>query len=101
MANIEAILLQADMEIQRTPQELCDWVDEEISELSGTDEGNRYGRSGKLLPKKLWEEIRPLGLFARWLYGFRIGIKCTPNLINDNYQGIIIMIKWDALLRFN
>lgn len=77
------------MALSRTPQELCDWVDSKTSELSATDEGKRYARSGALFPKKLWEEIRPLGLFARCHYGLRDGVKCTPNLANDNFDGKI------------
>lgn len=89
MSNIETILQRVDIEISRTPQELCDWVELKASELSETAEGKRYARSGVLLPKKLWEEIRPLGLFAHCLYGQRTDVKCTPNLTNDNYDGRI------------
>jgi hypothetical protein len=89
MSSIDTILQRADMEISRTPRELCDWVDSKASVLSETDEGKRYARSGALLPKKLWEEIRPLGLFALRLYGPEGGVKCTPNLTNDNYDGRI------------
>lgn len=77
------------METSRPPHALCDWVDAKTSLLSETEEGKRYARSGELLPKKLWEEIRPLGLFARCHYGLRGGIKCTPNLGNDNFDGKI------------
>jgi hypothetical protein len=76
------------MERSRTPRELCDWVDAKAAELSRTTEGKRYARSGALLPKKFWEEIRPLGLFALRRYGDK-GVRCTPNLTNDNYDGKI------------
>lgn len=61
MSHPETILNRADMELSRTPRELCDWVGAKAEELSKTAEGKVYARSGKLLPKKLWEEIRPLG----------------------------------------
>lgn len=89
MSSVETILERADMEISRTPQELCDWVDLKASELSQTVEGKRHARSGALLPKKLWEEIRPLGLFACHFYGQRTDVKCTPNLTNENFDGRI------------
>lgn len=89
MNNIETILQRPDMETSRTPQELYDWVSSKSSELSETAEGKRYARSGALLPKNLWEEIRPLGLFAHCLYGQRTDVKCTPSLTNDNYDGRI------------
>lgn len=89
MSNIETILQENDMKISRTPQGLCDWVNSKASELDKTPEGKSYARSGKQLPKKFWEEIRPLGLFACSLYGQRTDVKCTPNLTNENYDGII------------
>lgn len=71
MSGVKAILQRADMEVPRSPRELCDWVDSKSAALSQTKEGKDYARSGAILPKKLWEEIRPLGLFAhvrqRWL----------------------------------
>lgn len=89
MSSVDTILQRADMEMTRTPQALCDWVDSKASELSKTDEGKHYARSGALLPKKLWEEVRPLGLFALRRYGPRSDVKCTPNLTNNNYDGRI------------
>jgi hypothetical protein len=88
MNGVEAILQRADMEVPRSPRELCDWVDSKASELSQTKERKDYARSGAILPKKLWEEIRPLGLFALCRYGAE-GVMCTPNLSNDNYDGKI------------
>lgn len=88
MSAPETILNRADMELSRTPRELCDWVDSKAVELSKTKEGKAYARSGALLPKKLWEEVRPLGLFALCRYG-DTGVRCTPNLTNDNYDGKI------------
>lgn len=88
MNTVEAILQRADMEVPRNPRELCDWVNSKASELSQTKEGKAYARSGATLPKKLWEEIRPLGLFALSRYGVE-GVRCTPNLSNDNYDGTI------------
>lgn len=88
MSHPETILNRADMELSRTPRELCDWIDAKAAELSKTKEGKAYARSGALLPKKLWEEIRPLGLFARCRYGDK-DVRCTPNLTNDNYDGKI------------
>ena len=53
MSSVDTILQRADMEITRTPQELCDWVDSRALALSKTDDGKRFARSGALLPKKL------------------------------------------------
>lgn len=88
MSDIEVILQRTEMEVPRSPRDLIDWVDSKASELSQSEEGKRYARSGKLLPKKLWEEVRPLGLFALKRYG-PDGAACTSNLTNDNYDGKI------------
>lgn len=89
MNSVDTILQQTDMGVTRTPKELCDWVDAKTSALSETEEGKRYARSGARLPKKLWEEIRPLGIFTMRRYGPRGDVKCTPNLTNENYDGRI------------
>ena len=88
MSEIQCILNRSDMERTRSPRELCEWVDAKVSELGQTKEGKEYARSGAILPKKLWEEVRPLGLFAVLRYGPE-GVRCTPNLSNDNYDGKI------------
>jgi len=85
---VEDILQRSDMELSRSPRELCEWVDSKTSELSQTKEAKDYARSGKTLPKKFWEEVRPLGLFALCRYGAE-SVQCTPNLSNDNYDGKI------------
>lgn len=88
MSDPANILNATDMEQSRTPRELCDWVDSKAAEFSATQAAKDYARSGARLPKKLWEEIRPLALFSRCRYGDS-GVRCTPNLSNDNYDGKI------------
>jgi hypothetical protein len=88
MSDPADILNSTEMQRSRTPRELCDWVDSKAAEFSKTKEGKVYARSGARLPKKLWEEIRPLALFALCRYGDK-GVRCTPNLSNDNYDGRI------------
>ena len=92
MSPAKSILQCADMELPRSPGDLCDWVDSKAAELSKTKERKDYARSGAILPKKLWEEIRPLGLFALCRYGAE-GVNCTPNLSNDNYDAKIEFLK--------
>lgn len=89
MSRVENILKQADMEITRTPSELFVWVNKKTRELCQTKAGRQYARSGAWLSKKLWEEVRPLSLFAFQLYGSRDDMKCTPNLGDENFDGKI------------
>jgi hypothetical protein len=88
MNRVEDILQRPDMELSRSPQELCEWVDSKTFELSQTEKAKGYARSGATLPKKFWEEVRPLGLFALCRYGTE-SVQCIPNLSNDNYDGKI------------
>lgn len=89
MSSIDTILQASDMAVARTPSELCAWVNTKTMEISQTEEGKQYARSGASLPKKLWEEVRPLSLFAFQRYGSRAGVKCTPNLGSENFDGRI------------
>ena len=77
------------MEVTRTPSDLRDWVESKAKELCQTKEGRQYARSGESLPKKLWEELRPFGLFAFSRYRSRKDVRCTPNLGNENFDGRI------------
>lgn len=89
MRKVETILRQVDMEVARTPSDLRDWVESKAEELCQTKEGRQYARSGESLPKKLWEELRPFGLFAFFRYRSRKDVRCTPNLGNENFDGRI------------
>ncbi|MFN4289275.1 MAG: hypothetical protein ACK4E7_00175 [Permianibacter sp.] len=86
--SFDGFLQIGDMEQSRSPYHLCAWVDSKLAELCKTPEGIKLLRSGKLLPKKLLEEIRPFSLFALSVYGNE-RVLCTSNLSNDNYDGKI------------
>lgn len=76
------------METPRTPEELCAWVERKTSALSETKETRRFARTARL-PKKLWEEIRPLCLFGHHLYAKSDAVKCRPKLGNQSYDATI------------
>ncbi|MDP3786737.1 MAG: hypothetical protein Q8R05_04205 [Candidatus Omnitrophota bacterium] len=83
------ILKHEEFEIMRTPAALKAWVDAKCEELGATPEAKAYARSGAQLPKKLYDEVCPLALFAWCEFGNRDDVKVTPNLNNDNYDGVI------------
>lgn len=83
------ILKHEELEVMRTPAALKAWVDAKCEELGATPEAKAYARSGAQLPKKLYDEVRPLALFAWREFGNRDDVKVTPNLNNDNYDGVI------------
>lgn len=81
------LLDASEMIKRRTPAELVAWVDEQCERLSSSPEAKSYARSGARLPKKFYEEIRPLALFARSEFDDRPGIYVTPSISNDNFDG--------------
>lgn len=85
---IEKILNKGDMCLPRTPHDLSEWVLCKSDEMSATHEARLYARSGKMLPKKFWEEIRPLSLFASLVYGKRKDILFTPNIGNEDFDAL-------------
>ena len=87
---LENILTESEMELSRTPLALSEWVNKKSEELSASRESKIYARSGKKLPKKFYEEIRPLSLFASRMYDNREDIKLKPNLGNEEFDAVII-----------
>ncbi len=95
--NGSKILKHKEFEVTRTPAALKEWVDARCVELGATPEAKAYARSGALLPKKLYDEVRPLALFAWREFGNRDNVKVTPNLNNDNYDGVITVYGQPSL----
>ena len=87
--NLERILSEEEMGRDRCPDDLFSWVEMKAEELSSTKELKEFSRSGKRLPKKLWEEIRPFALFSKARYSAHDHVICKPNLGNENYDGVI------------
>jgi hypothetical protein len=69
--------------------DLLAWVNEKCEELGSTPETKKYARSGAYLPKKFYNEVRPLALFAWHEFCNHPNILVTPNLNNDNFDGVI------------
>ena len=83
------ILDRSDMERPRSPSELFAWVTAKCDELGATPEAKAFARSGALLPKKFYEEVYPLALFAQHEFGGRDAVLVQPNFDNDNFDGRI------------
>ncbi len=83
------LLTQSDIEQSRTPAELLKWVNAKCEELGMTPETKKFARSGARLPKKFYDEVRPLAMFASHAFCNRPDILVKPNLNNDNFDGVI------------
>ena len=83
------ILDRSDMERPRRPSELLAWVMAKCNELGATPDAKAFARSGALLPKKFYDEVYPLALFADREFAGRDDVLVQPNLDNDNFDGRI------------
>jgi len=87
------ILDRADMERPRSPQELRTWALQKCADFGASPEGKRFARSGAELPKKFYDEILPLSIFALHEYGSRTDVLVQPHLGNDNFDAKIEIKK--------
>jgi hypothetical protein len=85
------ILDPSDMQRPRSPSELLAWVMQKCNEFGATSETKLFARSGALLPKKFFDEIYPLALFAEREFGGRTDVTVYPSLDNDNFDGRILI----------
>lgn len=83
------ILDRQDMERSRRPNELLAWVTAKCEELGATPEAKAFARSGALVTKKFYEEVRPLAIFANREFAGRNDVLVQPNLDNDNFDAHI------------
>jgi hypothetical protein len=89
--NHQPPLIKSDVEQPRSPVELLTWVTAKCEELGSTPENKKYARSGASLPKKFYNEVRPLALFAWHEFCDHPNILVTPNLSNENFDGVIYL----------
>lgn len=83
------ILDRSEMGKPRRPSELFKWVMAKCSELGATHEAKAFARSGAVLPKKFYDEVFPLAIFAEREFAGRDDVLVQPNLDNDNFDGRI------------
>ena len=83
------VLNREQMETARTPDELYAWVRRKCKELSRSPEAKAYARSGKPLPKKLYDELFPLAIFVSREYRGRTDVRVQPHLGNDNFDATV------------
>lgn len=88
-STVTPILSRSQIQRPRTPAALLSWVETKGAKLGSSRRAKAYARSGRELPKKYFEEIRPLALFAKRRYGDRSDVRITPNLDNDNFDAVV------------
>jgi hypothetical protein len=86
----EEVFSLTDCETERTPAELLEWVEEKtrlLRSISGGD-SQLLPRTG--LARKFLDEMYPLSLLAKHLFGERLDVVCKPNLEDDEFDAIVI-----------
>ena len=83
------LLTHTQLSKPRTPVALLEWVERKSKAFGASQKAKAYARSRTQLPKKFWEEIRPLAHFAVRRFGHRSDVRITPNLGNENFDATI------------
>lgn len=80
---------RAEFEVPRTAESMLAWVDEAGQRLSATPETRAAARLGRLGAKELWEEARPIALFARGYFGASPEVTIRHVLGNQNHDAVV------------
>ncbi|MDP2920290.1 MAG: hypothetical protein Q8O43_08750 [Dehalococcoidia bacterium] len=81
-----------ELEKERIPSELWDWLIQKVNQICSTEEGRRAFRlqnDKEKLIKKLVEEIAPLAIFSKHKFGDTDQVLLKPVIGNQNYDAIV------------
>jgi hypothetical protein len=87
------ILSKLDIETERTPAELKDWLIQKVTLICSTEEGRhafRLQNDKEKIIKKLVEELIPLAIFGKHKFGNTNQVVFLPVIGNQNYDAKII-----------
>lgn len=96
MKDSSTFLSAEEMTKRRTPRELNDWVPTIFDRYSESNDAKAYLRLKKGLCKQLLEEVWPLALLAKQLFGNSDQVICEPVLGNQKYDALIEDRRGDA-----
>ena len=89
MKDPSTFLSAEEMTKRRTPRELNDWVPTIFDRFLESNEAKAYLRLKKGLSKQFLEEVWPLALLAKQLFGDSDQIICEPVPGNQKYDALI------------
>jgi len=89
MKDPSTFLSTEEMIERRTPRELHDWVSTVFDRFLRSNEAKAYFRLKKGLTKQFLEEVWPLALLTKQLFGDSDRVICEPVLGNQNYDALI------------
>ena len=96
MIDPSTFLSAEEMTKRRTPRELNDWVPTIFDRYSESNEAKAYLRLKKGLCKRLLEEVWPLALLTKQLFGDSDQVICEPVLGYQKYDALIEDRRGDA-----
>lgn len=79
-----------EIEKERPPSELWDWLNQKVKQICSTQEGLEAFRLQKGLLKKLPEEIAPLAIFGKKKFGDTDQVLLQPIIGSQNYDAKVI-----------
>ena len=82
-----------ELEKERTPSELWDWLIQKVNQICSTEEGRRTFRlqnDKEKHIKKLVEEIAPLAIFGKLKFGDTDQVFLQPVIGSQNYDAKVI-----------
>lgn len=83
------VIDRAEFEVPRTADSMLAWVEEAGRRLAVTPEIRAAARLGRLGAKELWEEARPIALFARGYFGASPEVTIRHVLGIQNHDAVI------------
>jgi hypothetical protein len=81
---------QEEIEKERTPSELWDWLNQKVKRICSTEEGLKDLRLQKFHLKQLVEEVAPLAIFSKHKFGDTDQVLLQPVISNTNYDAKVI-----------
>lgn len=99
MQDLSTFLSADEMTKRRTPRELDDWVKMIFERYRESSKAKAYLRLGNGLCKQLLEEVWPLALLTKQLFGDSNLVVCKPVLGNQNYDALIEDDRGDVPMR--
>ena len=85
-----------ELEKERIPSELWDWLIQKVNQICSTEEGRRAFRlqnDKEKLIKKLVEEIAPLAIFSKHKFGDTDKVFLQPVIGKQNYDAIVTYFR--------
>lgn len=79
-----------ELEKEKTPSELWDWLIKKVNQVCSTSEGRRAFRLQEGNIKQLVEEVTPLAIFGKQKFGDTPQVLLQPVIGNQNYDAKII-----------